>query len=129
MFKGFHCHMDQTIAEKILKMCIKFHWRTKEGRTSKPKPVLCTFGFRITFFQEMEMDKNRYEHSSRASNRTKQFSYIELKIATNGFHSNRIIGHVASGFVYKVFRASSGNATAVKRLKYSQEGMTKSQFG
>ncbi|CAI9295444.1 unnamed protein product [Lactuca saligna] len=54
----------------------------------------------------------------------KQFSYRELKIATNGFHSSRIIGHGAFGSVYKAFLASSGNAAAVKRSKHSHEGKT-----
>ncbi|KAI3511257.1 hypothetical protein L1887_18405 [Cichorium endivia] len=50
--------------------------------------------------------------------RPKQFSYRELKIATNGFHSSRIIGHGAFESVYKAYTA------AVKRSKHSHEGKT-----
>ncbi|KAJ6314481.1 hypothetical protein OIU78_018040 [Salix suchowensis] len=54
----------------------------------------------------------------------KEFSYKELKLATRGFHSSRIIGVGAFGNVYKAFFKSSGTIAAVKRSKHSHEGKT-----
>ncbi|KAK2999577.1 hypothetical protein RJ639_024325 [Escallonia herrerae] len=54
----------------------------------------------------------------------RQFSYRELKSATKGFHSSRIIGHGAFGTVYKAFFMTSGTISAVKRSKHSHEGKT-----
>lgn len=54
----------------------------------------------------------------------RKFSFKELKSATNGFHSNRIIGHGAFGTVYKAFFSSTGTMSAVKRSRHSQEGKT-----
>ncbi|KAL7249103.1 hypothetical protein ACSBR1_011297 [Camellia fascicularis] len=54
----------------------------------------------------------------------RQFSYTELKIATKGFHSSRIIGHGAFGTVYKAYLVSSATISAVKRSKHSHEGKT-----
>ncbi|KAE8125371.1 hypothetical protein FH972_020187 [Carpinus fangiana] len=53
----------------------------------------------------------------------REFSYKELKSATKGFHSSRIIGHGAFGTVYKAIFASSrtGTIAAVKRSKHSHE--------
>ncbi|CAL5335555.1 unnamed protein product [Camellia sinensis] len=55
---------------------------------------------------------------------SRQFSYRELKIATKGFHSSRIIGHGAFGTVYKAYLVSSATISAVKRSKHSHEGKT-----
>lgn len=52
----------------------------------------------------------------------REFSYKELKSATGGFHSSRIIGHGAFGNVYKAFFVSSGTISAVKRSRHSHEG-------
>ncbi|GMH05824.1 hypothetical protein Nepgr_007664 [Nepenthes gracilis] len=55
----------------------------------------------------------------------RQFSYKELKAATRGFHSSRIVGHGAFGTVYKAAFVSSGTVSAVKRSKHStHEGKT-----
>ncbi|KAL5548635.1 hypothetical protein UlMin_003866 [Ulmus minor] len=54
----------------------------------------------------------------------REFTYRELKTATKGFHSSRIIGHGAFGTVYKAFFVSSGTIAAVKRSKHSHEGKT-----
>ena len=54
----------------------------------------------------------------------REFTYRELKSATKGFHSSRIIGHGAFGTVYKAFFVSSGTIAAVKRSKHSHEGKT-----
>ncbi|GMI85208.1 L-type lectin receptor kinase S.7 [Hibiscus trionum] len=52
----------------------------------------------------------------------REFSYKELKAATRGFHSSRIIGRGAFGNVYKAVFASSGSISAVKRSRHSGEG-------
>ncbi|XP_060972804.1 probable L-type lectin-domain containing receptor kinase S.7 isoform X2 [Cannabis sativa] len=52
----------------------------------------------------------------------REFTYRELKLATKGFHSSRIIGHGAFGTVYKAFFVNSGTIAAVKRSKHSHEG-------
>ncbi|KAL9272942.1 putative L-type lectin-domain containing receptor kinase S.7 [Drosera capensis] len=52
----------------------------------------------------------------------RKFSYKELKLATRGFHSSRIIGHGAFGTVYKAFFKSTGTTYAVKRSKHRHEG-------
>ncbi|KAM7492786.1 hypothetical protein LguiA_035707 [Lonicera macranthoides] len=57
-------------------------------------------------------------------NRPRQFSYKELKSATKGFHSSRIIGHGAFGTVYKAYLMNTGTVSAVKRSKHSHEGKT-----
>ncbi|XP_057975361.1 probable L-type lectin-domain containing receptor kinase S.7 [Malania oleifera] len=54
----------------------------------------------------------------------REFTYKELKSATRGFHSSRIIGHGAFGTVYKAFFLSSGTISAVKRSKHTHEGKT-----
>ncbi|KAK4744084.1 hypothetical protein SAY87_010396 [Trapa incisa] len=54
----------------------------------------------------------------------REFSYKELKNATRGFHSSRILGHGAFGTVYKAYFARSGSVAAVKRSKHSHEGKT-----
>ncbi|GLT83692.1 hypothetical protein SLE2022_019660 [Rubroshorea leprosula] len=52
------------------------------------------------------------------------FSYKELKSATRGFHSSRIIGHGAFGNVYLAILMSSGAIAAVKRSRHPHEGKT-----
>lgn len=54
----------------------------------------------------------------------REFSYRELRSATRGFHSNRVLGRGAFGNVYKAYFASSGSVAAVKRSKHSHEGKT-----
>lgn len=54
----------------------------------------------------------------------RQFSYKELKAATRGFHSSRVLGHGAFGTVYKAFFINPGTIFAVKRSKHAHEGKT-----
>ncbi|CAL1353903.1 unnamed protein product [Linum trigynum] len=56
-----------------------------------------------------------------ASGRPKEFNYREVKSATRGFHSSRIIGKGAFGNVYKAFFVSTGTIAAVKRSRHSHE--------
>uniref|UniRef100_A0A3Q7HY71 non-specific serine/threonine protein kinase n=1 Tax=Solanum lycopersicum TaxID=4081 RepID=A0A3Q7HY71_SOLLC len=52
----------------------------------------------------------------------KEFSYKELKIATKGFDSTRIIGHGAFGTVYKGILSETGDIVAVKRCSHNGQG-------
>ncbi|KAK9133984.1 hypothetical protein Scep_013512 [Stephania cephalantha] len=54
----------------------------------------------------------------------KEFQYVDLKTATRGFHSSRIVGHGSFGTVYKAIFAPSGATFAVKRSKQTHEGRT-----
>ncbi|KAK4378075.1 hypothetical protein RND71_004371 [Anisodus tanguticus] len=50
------------------------------------------------------------------------FSYKELKLATKGFNSTRIIGHGAFGTVYKGILSDTGGIVAVKRCSHNGQG-------
>ncbi|KAJ8570339.1 hypothetical protein K7X08_037311 [Anisodus acutangulus] len=50
------------------------------------------------------------------------FSYEELKLATKGFNSTRIIGHGAFGTVYKGILSDTGGIVAVKRCSHNGQG-------
>ncbi|KAK4377687.1 hypothetical protein RND71_003983 [Anisodus tanguticus] len=52
----------------------------------------------------------------------KEFSYKELKLATKGFNSTRIIGHGAFGTVYKGILSDTGGIVAVKRCSHNGQG-------
>ncbi|KAF9589298.1 hypothetical protein IFM89_022368 [Coptis chinensis] len=57
-------------------------------------------------------------------NSPRQFPYTELKEATKGFHSSRILGYGSFGTVYKAVCTQSGATFAVKRSKHTHEGKT-----
>ncbi|XP_010253592.1 PREDICTED: L-type lectin-domain containing receptor kinase VIII.1 [Nelumbo nucifera] len=57
----------------------------------------------------------------------KEFSYRELKLATKGFNSSRIIGHGAFGTVYKGIIPDTGELVAVKRCSQGG-GQGKTEF-
>ncbi|RZC83787.1 hypothetical protein C5167_046573 [Papaver somniferum] len=57
----------------------------------------------------------------------KEFSYKDLKSATNCFNSSRIIGHGAFGTVYKGVMPETGSMIAVKRCRHSG-GQGKAEF-
>lgn len=84
--------------------------------------VIVVFGF----FSLEKWRKIRAQKSIKAELLTgpREFSYRELKTATKGFHSSRIVGNGAFGTVYKAFFISSGTISAVKRSKHSHEGKT-----
>ncbi|XP_021730613.1 L-type lectin-domain containing receptor kinase VIII.1-like [Chenopodium quinoa] len=58
----------------------------------------------------------------------KEFSYKELKIATKGFDSSRVIGHGAFGTVYKGILPETGHVIAVKRCSNNNGGQGKNEF-
>ncbi|MCL7022293.1 hypothetical protein MKW94_019161 [Papaver nudicaule] len=57
----------------------------------------------------------------------KEFSYKDLKTATNCFNSSRIIGNGAFGTVYKGVNPETGSMIAVKRCRHSG-GQGKAEF-
>ncbi|XP_071699024.1 probable L-type lectin-domain containing receptor kinase S.7 [Rutidosis leptorrhynchoides] len=85
--------------------------------------VLVVFGY--ISVKKLKRAKTEMNIQAELLTGPKQFSYKELKAATNGFHSSRIIGHGAFGSVYKAVLAPSGSTmAAVKRSKHSHEGKT-----
>ncbi|CAN1775743.1 L-type lectin-domain containing receptor kinase VIII.1 [Linum perenne] len=52
----------------------------------------------------------------------KEFTYKELRSATNCFNSNRIIGHGAFGTVYKGIVPETGDIVAVKKCSHNGQG-------
>ncbi|KAG6793626.1 hypothetical protein POTOM_002841 [Populus tomentosa] len=88
--------------------------------------IFCTFLVAFGYISFRKWQKIERVKSLKAELMTgpKEFSYKELKLATRGFHSSRIIGRGAFGNVYKAFFKSSGTIAAVKRSKHSHEGKT-----
>ncbi|KAL3508361.1 hypothetical protein ACH5RR_027762 [Cinchona calisaya] len=84
--------------------------------------VLVAFGW----ISVKKWKENKTEKNLKAELVTgpRQFSYQELKTATRGFHSSRVIGNGSFGTVYKAFFANSGALFAVKRSKHTHEGKT-----
>ncbi|KNA23839.1 hypothetical protein SOVF_020640 [Spinacia oleracea] len=86
--------------------------------------VLIVFGY--VSAKKWEKIKKQKSFKAEMVTGPRQFSYRELKFATRGFHSSRILGNGAFGTVYKAYFMSSGIISAVKRSKHSHEG--KSEF-
>ncbi|CAN4103910.1 unnamed protein product [Withania somnifera] len=87
--------------------------------------VLVAFGW-ISFKKWRGLNTEKYFKAELVTG-PRQFSYKELKSATRGFHSSRIIGNGAFGTVYKAFLTDSSSIAAVKRSKHSHE--SKTEFG
>ncbi|KAI7758334.1 hypothetical protein M8C21_013695 [Ambrosia artemisiifolia] len=85
---------------------------------------LVIFGYvSVKKWREMKTEMNIKAEVAR---NPREFSYKELKIATNNFHSSHIIGNGSFGTVYKAFIMSSGTPAAVKRSLRS--GEAKAEF-
>ncbi|KAF5815108.1 putative protein kinase RLK-Pelle-L-LEC family [Helianthus annuus] len=85
---------------------------------------MVVFGYvSVKKWREMKTEMNIKAEVKR---NPREFSYKELKTATNNFHSSQIIGHGSFGTVYKAFILSSGTPAAVKRSLRSREA--KSEF-
>ncbi|KAK1430912.1 hypothetical protein QVD17_14022 [Tagetes erecta] len=83
---------------------------------------LVVFGYiSVKNWREIEMNLNI---KAEFVKNPREFKYKELKMATNNFHSSRIIGHGSFGTVYKAFLLSSGTTAAVKRSLRSREAKT-----
>ncbi|KAM3302615.1 putative L-type lectin-domain containing receptor kinase S.7 [Capsicum chacoense] len=87
--------------------------------------VLVAFGW-ISFKKWRGVDTEKYLKAELVTG-PRQFSYKELRTATRGFHSSRIIGNGAFGTVYKAFFMDSNSIAAVKRSKHRHE--SKTEFG
>ncbi|KAH7546941.1 hypothetical protein FEM48_Zijuj01G0254100 [Ziziphus jujuba var. spinosa] len=81
--------------------------------------VLAIFGY-VTV-RKWRSIKTQKSFKSEVLAGPREFTYRELKLATKGFHSSRIIGHGAFGTVYKAFFLRSGTIAAVKRSKHCHE--------
>ncbi|KAL6975191.1 putative L-type lectin-domain containing receptor kinase S.7 [Sarracenia purpurea var. burkii] len=80
---------------------------------------LIVFGWiSLRKWRGIKMDKS---FKTELVNSPRQFSYRELKLATRGFHSSRIVGRGAFGTVYKAYFPSSTGISAVKRSKHTHE--------
>ncbi|EXB36054.1 putative L-type lectin-domain containing receptor kinase S.7 [Morus notabilis] len=82
--------------------------------------VLVVFGY--VSLRKWKSFKTQKSFKSDVLAGPREFTYRELKLATKGFHSSRIIGHGAFGTVYKAFFDGSGTIAAVKRSRHSHEG-------
>ncbi|KAL2944988.1 putative L-type lectin-domain containing receptor kinase S.7, partial [Bienertia sinuspersici] len=90
-------------------------------------PILCcivliVFGY--MFVKKWKKTENQKSIKSEMVTGPRQFSYRELKFATRGFHTSRILGNGAFGTVYKAYFMSSGNLAAVKRSRHTHENKT-----
>ncbi|KAL3825921.1 hypothetical protein ACJIZ3_021950 [Penstemon smallii] len=74
--------------------------------------------------KKFKSEKNSETLASDVIKMPKEFTYKELKIATKGFDSNRVIGHGAFGRVYKGVLPTTGDIVAVKRCSHSGQGKT-----
>ncbi|CAH1444287.1 unnamed protein product [Lactuca virosa] len=84
--------------------------------------ILALFGYiSVKKWREIKTEINI---KSEVTRNPRQFSYRELKIATNDFHPSRIIGSGSFGTVYKAFMLSSGTTAAVKRSTSSCDAKT-----
>ena len=104
----------------------KRHKRLGLGLGIAGPAFFCAFLVAFGYFSVRKWQKIKRVKSLKAELVTgpKEFSYKELKLATRGFHSSRIIGRGAFGNVYKALFNSSGTLAAVKRSKHSHEGKT-----
>lgn len=104
----------------------KRHKRLGLGLGIAGPAFFCAFLVAFGYFSVSKWQKIKRVKSLKAELVTgpKEFSYKELKLATRGFHSSRIIGRGAFGNVYKALFNSSGTLAAVKRSKHSHEGKT-----
>ncbi|XP_021771395.1 probable L-type lectin-domain containing receptor kinase S.7 [Chenopodium quinoa] len=81
--------------------------------------VLVVLGF--VFAKKWEKIRKQKSFKAEMVTGPREFSYRELKFATKGFHSSRILGNGAFGTVYKAYFLSSGVIAAVKRSKHNHE--------
>lgn len=84
--------------------------------------VLVFFGY--ISVKKLKSIRSEMNIKSEVTKSPREFSYRELKIGTNGFHSSRIIGNGSFGTVYKAFLLTSRTTAAVKRSLRSREAKT-----
>ncbi|KAL6585384.1 L-type lectin-domain containing receptor kinase VIII.1 [Orobanche minor] len=84
--------------------------------------AFCAFAFIWAYNKKFKGEKNSENLASDIIKMPKEFSYKELKLATKGFDSDRIIGRGAFGTVYKGILPSTGDIVAVKRCGHNGQG-------
>ncbi|KAI3447607.1 hypothetical protein Pfo_004272 [Paulownia fortunei] len=84
--------------------------------------AFCALAFIWAYNKKFKTEKDSETLASDVIKMPKEFSYKELKFATKGFDSNRIIGHGAFGTVYKGILPATGDIVAVKRCSHSGQG-------
>ncbi|KAK6126028.1 hypothetical protein DH2020_040142 [Rehmannia glutinosa] len=86
--------------------------------------AFCAFAFIYAYNKKFKGDDKKNNLGSDLIKMPKEFSYKELKLATKGFDSGKIIGHGAFGTVYKGVLPSTGGVVAVKRCSHTGQGKT-----
>ncbi|KAL0316249.1 UNVERIFIED_CONTAM: L-type lectin-domain containing receptor kinase VIII.1 [Sesamum radiatum] len=84
--------------------------------------ALCALAFIWAYHKKFKNDKNSETLAYDVIKMPKEFSYKELKFATKGFDSDRIIGNGAFGTVYKGILPATGDIVAVKRCSHNGQG-------
>ncbi|KAL1565981.1 L-type lectin-domain containing receptor kinase VIII.1-like [Salvia divinorum] len=84
----------------------------------------CAIGFIWIYKKKFKKGEKRENFASDVIKMPKEFSYRDLKLATKGFDSGRIIGNGAFGTVYKGILPETGGAVAVKRCSHTGQGTT-----
>ncbi|XP_047966196.1 L-type lectin-domain containing receptor kinase VIII.1-like [Salvia hispanica] len=82
----------------------------------------CAVGFIWIYKRKFKKGEKREYFASDVIKMPKEFSYRDLKLATKGFDSDRIIGNGAFGTVYKGILPETGGAVAVKRCSHTGQG-------
>ncbi|KAK6152406.1 hypothetical protein DH2020_015041 [Rehmannia glutinosa] len=86
--------------------------------------AFCAFAFIYAYNKKFKGDDKKNNLGSDLIKMPKEFSYKELKLATKGFDSCKIIGHGAFGTVYRGVLPSTGGVVAVKRCSHTGQGKT-----
>ncbi|XP_057805469.1 L-type lectin-domain containing receptor kinase VIII.1-like [Salvia miltiorrhiza] len=86
--------------------------------------AFCAIAFIWAYNKKFKKEKKTENFASDVIKMPKEFSYKDLKLATKGFDSDRIIGNGAFGTVYKGILAVSGDVVAVKRCSHTGQGKT-----
>lgn len=86
--------------------------------------AFCAIAFVWVYNKKFKKEKKTDNFASDVIKMPKEFSYKDLKIATKGFDSDRVIGNGAFGTVYKGILPANGGIVAVKRCSHTGQGKT-----
>ncbi|KAH6797707.1 Concanavalin A-like lectin protein kinase family protein [Perilla frutescens var. hirtella] len=84
--------------------------------------AFCALAFMWAYNKKFKSEKKADNFASDVIKMPKEFSYKDLKLATKGFDSDRIIGNGAFGTVYKGIFPATGDIVAVKRCSHTGQG-------